>query len=120
MPGDHLGNHIATQNVRLSGNFLSGDGGNEGVYITANGRVGIGLDTADQRLHVDGSAQLKNGGLIFSNNYTEQNLSIRKSIPFEVSFNSTFCENDAVEKSRKKKNPREMLLKRMENLGYWA
>ncbi len=39
---DNLGNHTATQNVKLNGNWLSGDGGNEGVYVTPAGNVGIG------------------------------------------------------------------------------
>ena len=34
--------HIATQNIQLSGNWLSGDGGNEGVKVYNNGFVQIG------------------------------------------------------------------------------
>lgn len=40
--GDNLGNHIATANIQLGVNYLSGDGGNEGVLVDSNGRVGIG------------------------------------------------------------------------------
>ncbi len=39
---DNLGNHTATQNLLLGSYFLSGDGGNEGVYVDATGNVGIG------------------------------------------------------------------------------
>jgi len=31
--GDNLGNHIATQNIETNGNFISGDGGDEGIVI---------------------------------------------------------------------------------------
>lgn len=40
--GDNLGNHIATQNIRLNSNWLSGDGGNEGLFVHSSGRVGVG------------------------------------------------------------------------------
>ena len=43
--GDNLGNHTAGQNIQLDGNYLSGDGGNEGVFVDATGNVGIGTDT---------------------------------------------------------------------------
>ena len=41
--GDNLGNHIATQNLRLNGHYLSGDGDSEGVYVNSIGEVGIGM-----------------------------------------------------------------------------
>ncbi|MFC1596256.1 beta strand repeat-containing protein, partial [Candidatus Margulisiibacteriota bacterium] len=34
-------NHIASQNIQMGGNWLSGDGGNEGLYVSSNGDVGI-------------------------------------------------------------------------------
>lgn len=41
--GDDLGNHTTTANIRLggalTGNWLSGDGGNEGITVDGNGRV---------------------------------------------------------------------------------
>lgn len=39
---DNLGNHTATQNIKLNGYWLSGDGGNEGIYVTSSGNVGVG------------------------------------------------------------------------------
>ncbi|MCB0535783.1 MAG: hypothetical protein KDD14_26505, partial [Saprospiraceae bacterium] len=79
--GDNLGNHTATQNLKLNGKYLSGDGGNEGLYVTNTGNVGVGLNNVDQKLHVAGSAQLMNGGLILTNNYTNSNISqLRRSL----------------------------------------
>ena len=37
--GDDLGNHTATENPKLSGNWLSNDGGSEGIYIENDGDV---------------------------------------------------------------------------------
>ncbi len=39
--GDNLGNHIATQNIRLNGNWLSNDGGNEGIQIDNTGNISV-------------------------------------------------------------------------------
>jgi hypothetical protein len=41
-PGDNLGNHTASQNIILGTNWLSGDGGNEGIRVDSTGKVGIG------------------------------------------------------------------------------
>ncbi len=40
--GDDLGNHTATQNLNLNGNYLSGDGDNEGIFVNDDGKVAIG------------------------------------------------------------------------------
>jgi len=53
--GDDLGNHTATQNIQLNGHYLSGDGGDEGVYITNNGNVGIGTTNPLSMLSVGGN-----------------------------------------------------------------
>jgi len=39
---DNLGNHTATQNIKLDGKYLSGDGDNEGIHVATNGNVTIG------------------------------------------------------------------------------
>jgi len=44
--GDNLGNHTATQNINLNGNWLSGDGDNEGIFINSGGNIGIGIKDA--------------------------------------------------------------------------
>lgn len=38
---DNLGNHIATQNIRLNNSYLSNDGDNEGITIDNSGNVDI-------------------------------------------------------------------------------
>ncbi|MEM6317291.1 MAG: tail fiber domain-containing protein [Bacteroidota bacterium] len=40
--GDNLGNHTATENIQSNGHYLSNDGDNEGIYVDADGKVGIG------------------------------------------------------------------------------
>ncbi|MGB0403743.1 MAG: tail fiber domain-containing protein, partial [Salibacteraceae bacterium] len=53
---DNLGNHTATTNVELGGNWLSNDGGNEGIQIDNSGNVGIGTTTPNGALHIGNSA----------------------------------------------------------------
>ncbi len=52
---DNLGNHTATQALNLNGNYLSGDGDEEGIYIDTNGNVGIGTSAPITALEVGGS-----------------------------------------------------------------
>ena len=53
---DNLGNHTATQNIQLNNNWLSNDGGNEGLRIDNNGQVGIGISSPNALLDLsDGS-----------------------------------------------------------------
>ncbi|MBN1351011.1 hypothetical protein JXJ21_16440 [candidate division KSB1 bacterium] len=55
--GDNLGDHTATENIKLQGHWLSGDGGDEGIYITDGGNVGIGKMSPTQKLEVQGTGQ---------------------------------------------------------------
>ncbi|MBN2355768.1 hypothetical protein JXO59_06620 [candidate division KSB1 bacterium] len=68
---DNLGNHTATQNIKLNGHYLSGDGGNEGIYVNSSGNVGIGTASISKRLTVSGDAHVTgyiqpDGGLLAS------------------------------------------------------
>jgi hypothetical protein len=69
--GDNLGNHTATQNIRLNGFWLSGDGDNEGVYVDNTGNVGIGTSSPSERLHITGN--LKMGGDIKTDRWLNSN-----------------------------------------------
>jgi hypothetical protein len=53
---DNLGDHTATENIILGANYLSGDGGNEGIIIDANGNVGIGISSPNAPLEVTTSS----------------------------------------------------------------
>ncbi|MDO8805777.1 MAG: hypothetical protein Q7R35_15260, partial [Elusimicrobiota bacterium] len=53
--GDQLGLHIMTQNLVTGANWLSGDGGNDGIRIDASGNVSVGAATAGAKLDVRGS-----------------------------------------------------------------
>lgn len=55
---DNLGDHTATKNVVLNGNYLSNDGGNEGIRIDNTGKVGIGTTTPTQALDVTGNVNV--------------------------------------------------------------
>jgi hypothetical protein len=51
---DNLGNHTATINVKLNGNYLSNDGGSEGISVDNSGNVGLGTNTPTARLNIAG------------------------------------------------------------------
>lgn len=46
-----------TGNLKLNGNWLSGDGGNEGVYVDGSGNVGVGTSSPATQLHTTGSVR---------------------------------------------------------------
>jgi hypothetical protein len=52
---DNLGNHIADKNIQLNGNYLSNDGGNEGIRIDNTGKIGVGTATPGTTLHIENS-----------------------------------------------------------------
>ena len=54
---DNLGNHIANSNIQLNGNYLSNDGGNEGIRVDNSGNVGINNASPTQALDVTGSGR---------------------------------------------------------------
>ena len=47
--------HIADRNIQLNNNFLSNDGGNEGIRVDNSGNVGIGTNAPTQALDVNGN-----------------------------------------------------------------
>ena len=40
---DNLGDHLASQNIKMNDHWLSNDGDNEGIYVDTAGRVGVGM-----------------------------------------------------------------------------
>ncbi len=54
--GDNLGDHVATQNITLGSNWLSGDGGAEGIRISSTGDVGIQTASPAAALNVTGTS----------------------------------------------------------------
>ena len=56
---DDLGNHAATENLKLSGNWLSNDGESEGIYVENDGDVGIGTSSPSEELEVEGTVDAK-------------------------------------------------------------
>jgi len=57
--GDNLGNHTATENLKMSGSWVSNDGGDEGIFVATDGDVGIGTNSPDMQLDVNGSVQIQ-------------------------------------------------------------
>lgn len=53
---DNLGDHTATAALNLAGNYLSGDGDSEGIYVDPNGDVGIGTGEPAATLDINGSS----------------------------------------------------------------
>jgi hypothetical protein len=53
--GDNLGNHTATQNIQLNGNWLSDDGGNEGIRVDNTGRVGVNVAAPSRQFEAAGT-----------------------------------------------------------------
>lgn len=55
LPGDNLGNHTATQVLKLANNWLSNDGAAEGIRVDSSGRVGVGTAAPTATLDVAGT-----------------------------------------------------------------
>ncbi len=52
--GDNLGNAVAKTRVNLNGNWLSGSDDDQGLFIAADGKLGVGTTTPTQALDVRG------------------------------------------------------------------
>lgn len=76
---DNLGDHKANKNILLNGNYLSNDGGNEGIRIDNNGNVGMGTSAPTTALHIENGNNMGSGDpgnnivpgiYVFNNNNT--------------------------------------------------
>jgi hypothetical protein len=74
--GDFMkdGSVAMTGNIQLNGHYLSGDGGNEGVYVDSSGNVGIGTGTPGAPLEVMGDQYLTHS----TNDAWGANIALRK------------------------------------------
>jgi hypothetical protein len=52
--------HMAERNLQLNNNFISNDGGNEGIRIDNSGNVGIGTSSPTEKLEVSGNVKANN------------------------------------------------------------
>ncbi len=48
--------HLSASNIKLDGNWISGDGDDEGIFISANGEVGIGTTNPEEDFQVSGNS----------------------------------------------------------------
>ena len=81
---DNLGNHTATQNIRLGNLFITGDGDDEGIRINDSGQLIIGNDT------VAGV-----GTVLFADGDEETNYRLKLQAPDEMGSNRTITFPDA-------------------------
>jgi hypothetical protein len=100
VPGDNLGDHIARQNIQLTGKWLSGDGGDEGLFINNDGKVGIGTAIPNEKLDILGYARTSDGFKVGSNtvinsdsDHNGRNGTFSGTLNVTGSDNSTFSGN---------------------------
>lgn len=56
---DNLGDHTMTQNLVTNGNWISGDGGNEGIGVDAAGKVGVGTLTPSYAFDINSTDAIR-------------------------------------------------------------
>ncbi|NQT26289.1 hypothetical protein HQ585_13115 [candidate division KSB1 bacterium] len=78
--GDDLGNHTATQNIVLNGNWISNDGGSEGISVSNTGFVGIfGSPLSPYELSVSGD--INSTGTVYGDYLFARNGFIKTGTP---------------------------------------
>jgi len=70
---DNLGNHTATQNIKMYTHWLSHDGNNEGIYVAENGNVGVGTNMPDSQLDIQGDMNVQGNSSMQSINSINTN-----------------------------------------------
>jgi hypothetical protein len=74
--------HMAERNLQLNDNFISNDGGNEGIRIDNTGNVGIGTNTPTSKLNIAGGGIKIASGL--GNSSTRPNLNTNSIGNYEI------------------------------------
>ncbi len=74
--------HMAERNLQLNDNFISNDGGNEGIRIDNTGNVGIGTNTPTSKLNIAGGGIKIASGL--GNSSTRPNLNTSSIGNYEI------------------------------------
>jgi len=72
--GDNLGDHSATQNLKLNSFWLSGDGGNEGLFISSVGRVGVNNNAPGAELQISAPASTEGLRIVSASDYSPLNI----------------------------------------------
>lgn len=74
--GDDMGDHSATQNIKLNNYWLSGDGDNEGIFVDNAGRVGVGTNSPNSatRLQINPASSMEGIRIISASNYSPLNI----------------------------------------------
>nr|BDD45352.1 hypothetical protein 28 [Elusimicrobiota bacterium] len=55
---DNLGNHVATTTLTMDGNWISGDGDSEGIYVNNDGDVGFGTSSINYDVDISGNLHI--------------------------------------------------------------
>lgn len=63
-------------NILLNNNWLSGDGNDEGLFVTGGGNVGVGTNSPASRLTSNGMIQTMSGGVKFPDNTVQTTAAI--------------------------------------------
>ncbi len=93
--GDNLGNHTATQNIQLNHNWLSGDGDDEGIYVSnTNANVGVGKNNPTEKLDVAGVVRSSTGGFKFPDGTVQSTAATSSGPAWSLAGNSGTNETD--------------------------
>jgi hypothetical protein len=78
--GDNLGNHTATQNLKMNNNWISNDGSGKGVKISDNGdvyisgKLGVGIASPQANIHVCSGESYSADMFVGNNPYQNEGL----------------------------------------------
>lgn len=67
-------------NIRTAGNWLSGDGGDEGVFVANDGKVGIGINNPTSQFTSGGMIETLGGGVKFPDGSVQESAATGGSV----------------------------------------